>query len=141
MVKIEAVLHPEEAELIWTMLNHAAAQLTREPGAAANLEPSNAIACPVAASAESREVAVAPAEAARPAVAVQYANVDGHPTGASAESARAGLETRSLLDRLLDEADALRAAERTPYQALGRRWRDQSGQCSIALLIAPSLCP
>src|SRR5262245_39406653 len=31
MVKIEAVLHPEEAELIWTMLTHAAAQLTRPP--------------------------------------------------------------------------------------------------------------
>src|SRR5213078_3463926 len=30
MVKIEAVLHPEEAELVWTMLNHAAAQLARE---------------------------------------------------------------------------------------------------------------
>src|SRR5512144_249021 len=29
MVKIEAVLHPEEAELIWTMLDHAAAQLVR----------------------------------------------------------------------------------------------------------------
>jgi hypothetical protein len=31
MVKIEAVLHPEEAELVWTMLNHAATQFTREP--------------------------------------------------------------------------------------------------------------
>jgi hypothetical protein len=31
MVKIEAILHPEEAELIWTMINHAATQLTREP--------------------------------------------------------------------------------------------------------------
>src|SRR3954451_6671711 len=30
MVKIEAVLHPEEAELVWTMINHAATQLTRE---------------------------------------------------------------------------------------------------------------
>jgi hypothetical protein len=30
MVKIEAVLHPEEAEMMWTMLNHAATQLTRE---------------------------------------------------------------------------------------------------------------
>jgi Domain of unknown function (DUF222)/HNH endonuclease len=30
MVKIEAVLHPEEAELIWTTLNHAATQLARE---------------------------------------------------------------------------------------------------------------
>src|SRR5215813_13880231 len=29
MVKIEAVLHPEEAELVWRMLNHAATQLTR----------------------------------------------------------------------------------------------------------------
>src|SRR5215468_4975543 len=27
MVKIEAVLHPEEAEMVWAMLNHAAAQL------------------------------------------------------------------------------------------------------------------
>ena len=31
MVKIEAVLHPEEAELVWTMLNHAGAQLARQP--------------------------------------------------------------------------------------------------------------
>jgi hypothetical protein len=32
MVKIEAVLHPEEAELVWTMLDHAAKHLTRAPG-------------------------------------------------------------------------------------------------------------
>jgi hypothetical protein len=31
MVKIEAVVHPEEAELIWTMLTHAAGQLVRSP--------------------------------------------------------------------------------------------------------------
>src|ERR1044071_2145268 len=31
MVKIEAVLHPEEAEVVWAMLDHAAAQLAREP--------------------------------------------------------------------------------------------------------------
>lgn len=30
MVKIEAVLHPEEAELVWTMLDHAASRLARE---------------------------------------------------------------------------------------------------------------
>jgi hypothetical protein len=30
MVKIEAVLHPEEAEVLWAMLDHAAAQLARE---------------------------------------------------------------------------------------------------------------
>ena len=29
MVKIEAVLHPEEAELVWAMLHHAATQLAR----------------------------------------------------------------------------------------------------------------
>jgi hypothetical protein len=33
MIKIEAVLHPEEAELVWTMLNHAATQLAHEPHA------------------------------------------------------------------------------------------------------------
>jgi hypothetical protein len=31
MVKIEAVLHPEEAEMVWAMLDHAVAQLAREP--------------------------------------------------------------------------------------------------------------
>jgi hypothetical protein len=30
MVKIEAVLHPEEAELVWATLNHAATQLARD---------------------------------------------------------------------------------------------------------------
>src|ERR1043165_5341009 len=35
MVKIEAVLHPEEAELVWTMLDHAASRLPREAAAAA----------------------------------------------------------------------------------------------------------
>src|SRR5262249_3414633 len=29
MVKIQAVLHPEEAEVVWTMLNHAAPQRAR----------------------------------------------------------------------------------------------------------------
>src|SRR6185295_4814295 len=31
MVKIEAVHHPEEAAMVWTMLNHAAKQLVRDP--------------------------------------------------------------------------------------------------------------
>jgi len=35
MVKIEAVLHPEEAELVWTMINHAATELTCEPAPSA----------------------------------------------------------------------------------------------------------
>src|SRR5688572_11222194 len=32
MVKIEAILHPEEAELVWKMLDHAATRLTHEGG-------------------------------------------------------------------------------------------------------------
>jgi len=35
MVKIEAVLHPEEAELVWTMLDHAAKQPVRDPASPA----------------------------------------------------------------------------------------------------------
>src|SRR3954471_1335509 len=31
MVKIEAVLHPEEAEMVWAMLNQAATRLVRDP--------------------------------------------------------------------------------------------------------------
>jgi len=31
MVKIEAVLHPEEAELVWAMLDHRARELVRDP--------------------------------------------------------------------------------------------------------------
>jgi len=36
MVKIEAVLHPEEAEVVWAMLNHAAIQLARDPASSSN---------------------------------------------------------------------------------------------------------
>jgi hypothetical protein len=36
MVKLEAVLHPEEAELVWAMLHHAATQLARGPAAPAS---------------------------------------------------------------------------------------------------------
>src|SRR5215470_17394065 len=35
MVKIEAVLHPEEGEMVWAMLDHAASRLAREAVAAA----------------------------------------------------------------------------------------------------------
>jgi len=74
MVKIEAVLHPEEAELVWTMLNHAATQLTREsappaiddsaesegtaqaPGGAASPPVQDAATCGCDDSAESKEV-------------------------------------------------------------------------------------
>jgi hypothetical protein len=36
MVKIEAVLHPEEAEVVWTMLDHAASQRIQKPEASAS---------------------------------------------------------------------------------------------------------
>jgi len=42
MVKIEAVLHPEEAELVWTMLSNAAARLVRDPDRAASNDPAEA---------------------------------------------------------------------------------------------------
>lgn len=50
MVEIKAVLHPEEAELVWAMLDHAATRLAREPGSSVDND-----------SAESREGAQASA--------------------------------------------------------------------------------
>ena len=55
MVKIEAVLHPEEAEMVWTMLDHAAKQLVRDPDRG----------CRIHDSAESPQVASANTTAAR----------------------------------------------------------------------------
>jgi hypothetical protein len=40
MVKIEAVLHPEEAEMVWAMLDHAAAQLV-EPSSRSGGNPAD----------------------------------------------------------------------------------------------------
>jgi hypothetical protein len=55
MVKIEAVLHPEEAELVWTMLNHAATQLARDtPGDVGTPAPQDAATCRCNVSAETR---------------------------------------------------------------------------------------
>jgi hypothetical protein len=48
MVKLEAVRHPKEAELVWTMLNHAAAQLARQPSAAARDDSAEAKVAPSA---------------------------------------------------------------------------------------------
>jgi hypothetical protein len=41
MVKIEAVLHPEEAELVWAMLDHAAKQPVRDPASPAGATASD----------------------------------------------------------------------------------------------------
>jgi hypothetical protein len=74
MVKLEAVLHPEEAELIWTMLTHAAGQLVRSPDSGTH---------------------------------------DTEPTSTHV-SAETPPECKSLPDRLLDEAEGLRAVGATP---------------------------
>src|SRR5579872_941508 len=46
MIKIEAVLPPEEAEMVWAMLDHAAAQLAREPGSPAGRDSAESGAVP-----------------------------------------------------------------------------------------------
>src|SRR5262249_19187870 len=45
MVKIEAVLHSEEAEMVWAMLNHAAAQLV-EPSSSSGGDSAESGAAP-----------------------------------------------------------------------------------------------
>jgi Domain of unknown function (DUF222)/HNH endonuclease len=179
MVKIEAVLHPEEAEMVWAMLNHAAMQLVeprsrpggdsaesdaalRQPApltaslpAPAELDGSAVaarvisagvtgptITSPIDNSAESL-VEASPARrsdvrlaAALPAVSALDSRRDAaacgigegvagqtitSPIDDSAESAEwyavassqpfSGVPQRSLLDRLLDEADALRGLD------------------------------
>src|SRR4051812_12524244 len=46
MVKIEAVLHPEEAEMVWAMLDHAAARLAHEPRPSADRDSAESGAAP-----------------------------------------------------------------------------------------------
>src|SRR3954464_1672998 len=46
MVKVEAVLHPEEAEVVWAMLDHAAAQLVREPRSPSGRDSAESAAAP-----------------------------------------------------------------------------------------------
>jgi hypothetical protein len=87
MVKLEAVLHPEEAELIWTMLTHAAGQLLRSADSSTHdAEPTSK-----------------PVSAETPPI----------PPALDATSICNGANGKSLLDRLLDEVEGLRAAEAT----------------------------
>jgi hypothetical protein len=96
MVKIEAVLHPEEAELVWSMLDHAAKHL--------------------ADSAELGELAAAQALLLRSRTSrrgttptgVMVAPVQPVAAGTMADSAESqDTPGRSLLDRLLGEAEAV----------------------------------
>ena len=165
MVKIEAVLHPEEAELVWTMLNHAATQFARESdlpagkasaespesaqasvmaqasqvsGAAKATQASESVialllsasaGCGIDDSAKSRELFAAPeaTEAASPghfgtcpaddlaeSQELPSVPIDTYPTDDSVELPGSEISSRSLLDRLLDEADALRNVEAVP---------------------------
>jgi Domain of unknown function (DUF222) len=192
MVKIEAVLHPEQAEMVWAMLNHAATQLVPEPsprsasdsaesGAGPRVHATPAGRLPAAAVLDGRgpaagvisDGAVAPTitssvgDAAEPVAEVSPAacsevglvaprpvvprtdsrpdtaarvigdRVAGEPTifppDDSAESAESCAMTssqslsemprRSVLDRLLDEADALREADRRRSRPARRRPR------------------
>jgi hypothetical protein len=106
MVKIEAVLHPEEAELIWTMLTHAASQLVRSPDASAH--DAERTSNPVSAKTQ------------QPAQRVAATTSAGHGAGAGGEGAAPvggpgeSPNGKSLLDRLLDEAEALRVVEAAP---------------------------
>jgi Domain of unknown function (DUF222)/HNH endonuclease len=132
MVKIEAVLHPEEAELVWTMINHAAAQLLRRPDAATpgdSAESKVALSAPYPVPSSGSPSAVplslappsaVPLSLAPPSAVPQYSDDSAESRAAvleatevnqPAESSQPTGSARSLLDRLLDEADALRAAE------------------------------
>src|SRR5215475_6214084 len=175
MVKIEAVLHPEEAEVVWAMLDHAAAQLARErdphpapPGrdsaeSAAVSRPHATLTGPVSSpatrdgsedaacmigdgddSAESLEPATpvarwdaglddSAASAVRCAVglgggapgavhAVVSVNVVEDPDAVAASVASSqpfsDAGQRSVLDRLLDEVEALRGADEVAHDAV-----------------------
>jgi hypothetical protein len=186
MVKIEAVLHPEEAEIVWAMLDHAAAQLVHEPRPrsagdsaeadaaprvpAAPTGPSPAAAVPDGRGPAARAISDGTAEptitpstgeaaeplaevspaarsevelvAPRPAVSMPDSRSDTaarvigdrvageatFPPDDSAESTESyamvssqslsEMPQRSVLDQLLDEADALREADEAAHDAV-----------------------
>jgi hypothetical protein len=127
MVKIEAVLHPEEAELVWTMLNHAATQITRDcappasddseesrvaeqaPGVAVTLPLRDAAACGCDDSAESWEVA----QAARLVVTPLLPDAAACGCDASAESRVAAHAATNGIDSSTG-APAIRSASTHP---------------------------
>jgi hypothetical protein len=106
MVKIEAILHPEEAELIWTTLTHAATQLVRSPSPNAECTPSTESA--------SKDVS-AETQHSNPESASKNVSAETRETQPFAEQADSS-HNKSLLDQLLDEAELLRAAQAVPHR-------------------------
>jgi hypothetical protein len=104
MVKIEAVLHAEEAELVWTMINHAATQLAREPAIGDSAESGAAVQGPRDAGPQSTSTRLDAADgrsgdSAEACAASQGPRVEGTPPssapsdagdGRSGDSAEAG---------------------------------------------------
>jgi hypothetical protein len=135
MVKLEAILHPEEAELVWTILNHAATQLAREPG-----QPVHDDSAEARVVVQAPEAVVIPLRRDTPATAVTSSpkHIETDERGNNSEElcvvgsqeprvGDAALTTarseptagKSVLDRLLDEADALRCGEPVPSDERG----------------------
>src|SRR5215475_12428315 len=99
MVKFEAVLHPEEAELVWTMLDHAASRLAREAAAAATMTGRTAHqnSAEPAGTGDPESPQAETDSAASPAAVEPCCTAVGSPAGAldSTESARADDEESS----------------------------------------------
>jgi hypothetical protein len=95
MVKIEAVLHPEEAELVWTMLNHTATQLTRASAPPASDD-----------SGESRVAARAPGVTVTPPPRETAACGCDDSTGPRVAAHAGGAVTPMLLDATTDGIDS-----------------------------------
>jgi hypothetical protein len=151
MVKIEAVLHPEEAEMVWTMLNHAATQLVESSSSSGGDSAESSVVPRRDAPLTASLPALAPLPSAfklgsRPAAAACVIS-DGMAVQAitsrnddSAESAEpcavastppsSAAPQRSLLDRLLDEADALREVDAAAHDAVSDL---QDAECELGV--------
>jgi len=119
MVKIEAVLHPEEAELVWTMINHAATQLPREPAPPASGDSAEA----GAAGQGPRDAGTQPCST--PSDAVGGRSDDSAEAGAAAQAPRdAGIRSTSTPS---DAGDG-RSGDSAEAWAAGQAPRDAGTQ-------------
>lgn len=113
MVKIEAVLHPEEAELIWSMLDHAAKQLARQSDhAPLRVDPRADSAEPARGSTAAKAIDCGDAAASSPAPDAALSR-DSAESCAMCETGRQGdcAESWQALDASLVPSNASGAAE------------------------------